>query len=91
MVGYIVGCGGVVQLGGSNTRLFLVGPAKVKARQSIQFIEGSPEVEIKNTCLILLSQFLLSYFASMLQHNGTLRKGKMYSKPEKEYEGGAMT
>ena len=28
--------------------LFLVGPAKVKARKSILFTEGSPEVEIKN-------------------------------------------
>ena len=41
---------------GSITRLFLVGPAKVKASKSILLTEGSPEVEIKKTCLTLLSQ-----------------------------------
>ena len=45
---------------GSSRGLFPVGPNKVKAPKSIIFIEDSPEVKIKNTCIIL------SYFASML-------------------------
>ena len=40
---------------GSST-MFLVGLLKVKARKSILCTEGSPEVEINNTCLILLCQ-----------------------------------
>ena len=40
----------------SGTRLFLVCPAKVKASKYILFTGGSPEVEIKITCLILLSR-----------------------------------
>ena len=48
----IVICQGAVQLAarGSSTRLFLVGPIKVKARRSFLFIEGSPEVE----CFMLM-------------------------------------
>ena len=41
---------------GSSTGLCQVGPAKVKAYKSILLNEGSPEVEIKNACLILLLQ-----------------------------------
>ena len=34
-MGFIVGCRGKVQLGGSDTEFSLVGPTKVKARKSI--------------------------------------------------------
>ena len=37
---------------GSGTGLSQVGPAWVKASKSVLFTEGSPEVEIKNICLI---------------------------------------
>ena len=40
----MVGCQGVVQLGGSSTWFWLVGPAKAKARESFLFTEGSHEV-----------------------------------------------
>ena len=43
----MVSCQGIVQLWVSCTRLVLVGPTKVKARKSILFTEGTPEVEIK--------------------------------------------
>ena len=50
---------------GSSTGLVPVDPTKVKALISILFTESTPEVEIKNTCLIQLSHFILSHFASM--------------------------
>ena len=37
---------------GSSAGLCRVGPAKVKASKCILFTEDSPEVEIKNTCLV---------------------------------------
>ena len=37
---------------GSSTGLCCVGPAKVKASKSVLFTEGSPELKIKNVCLI---------------------------------------
>ena len=37
---------------GSGTGLVPVGPTKVKARKSILFTEGTPEVEKKNSWLI---------------------------------------
>ena len=43
---------------GSGSELSLGGPTKVKARKSFPFTEGSLKVEIKNTCLILLSHSL---------------------------------
>ena len=42
---------------GSSTGLVPVGPTKVKAHKSILFTEGTPEVEIKNTCLIQLTHY----------------------------------
>ena len=48
---YKVGCLGDVQLGwGLSTGRLLVGPAKVKTRESIFFTEASPEVRIKMFC-----------------------------------------
>ena len=51
---------------GSGSGLSLGGPTKVNARKSFLFTGGSLKVEIKNTCLILLSHFILSCFAKML-------------------------
>ena len=39
---------------GSSTGLVPVGSTKVKACKSILLTEGTPKVEIKNTCLIQL-------------------------------------
>ena len=47
-----VGCLRWCTTRGLSTGWLLLGPAKVKARKSCLFTEGSPEVEIKNTCLI---------------------------------------
>ena len=44
---------------GSNTRLVPVGPTKVKALKSVLFTEDTTEVEIKNTCLIQLTHFII--------------------------------
>ena len=46
---YKVGCGALVQLGGSDTGIVTVVPANVKACKSIIFTEGIPEVAINNT------------------------------------------
>ena len=40
----------------SSTGLVMTGPTKVKACKSVQFTEGTPKVEIKNTCLMQLKQ-----------------------------------
>ena len=40
---------------GSGSRISLEGFTKVKAHKSFLFTEGSLKVEIKHTCLILLS------------------------------------
>ena len=37
---------------GFSAYLVTVGPTKVKARKFVLFTEGTPEVKIKNTCLI---------------------------------------
>ena len=62
---YIVGCRGVVQLGG----LFPGYTLEVPPRLSLVRLFYSPKVplklKIKNTCLILLSHFILSQFAQM--------------------------
>ena len=53
---YIVGCRCVVvQQGGLILGLSLQGSSKVKNCESFLSTEGSLKVEIKNTCLILLS------------------------------------
>ena len=51
---------------GSSIRLFYTGLTKVKSCKSFLFTDGPFEVEKKNTCLIKLSHFILSHFASML-------------------------
>ena len=43
---------------GSGIRFVPVSPTKVKAPKSILFTEGTPEVEIKNTCLIQLTHHI---------------------------------
>ena len=40
----------------SSTGLVMTGPTKVKACKSVLFTEGTPKVEIKNTCLMQLKQ-----------------------------------
>ena len=40
---------------GSSTGLVLVGPTKFKACKSILYTEGTPEVEVRNPCLIQLA------------------------------------
>ena len=44
---------------GFDSRLSLGGPTKVKARKSFLFTEVSLKVEIKSTCFILLSHFIV--------------------------------
>ena len=46
MLTYIVGCQGVVQLGGSDPWYNWAGPAEVVARKSFQFTESSLVVKI---------------------------------------------
>ena len=45
---------------GSSKSLVTVSPTKVKACKSILFTEDVPEVEIKNTCLMKLTHFLIT-------------------------------
>ena len=54
---YIVGCRGVVQLGGPDPWYNWGGPAKVGAGESFLFTDSSLIVKIKNTWLIMLSHF----------------------------------
>ena len=51
---------------GSDTGLVTVGSAKVKACKSVLFTDDSPEVKIKNTKLMKLTRFILSYFDWLL-------------------------
>ena len=53
---------------GFGTGLVTVGPTKVKAFKSIIFIEGSPEVKIKNTPCYALgdNEFLSIYFVELI-------------------------
>ena len=51
---------------GFSTGLVTAGPTKTKAQRSVLFTKGTPKVEIKNTCLIQLTDFILSHFAPML-------------------------
>ena len=46
---YIVGCQGVLQIGGSGSGLSLKDPTKVKPRKSLLFTGGSLKVENKFT------------------------------------------
>ena len=55
---YIVGCQGVVQIGGPDPGFAKRGPTKVGACESILFTESSCVVEIKN--IQLLAVVLLS-------------------------------
>ena len=50
---YIVGCQGLVQLGG----LVKVGPAKVEACNSVLFTEGTPEVQMRDSVYIFVYLF----------------------------------
>ena len=43
-----------------------VGPTKVKAHKSVLFSESTLGVNIKITCLIQLTHFILSHFAPMV-------------------------
>ena len=49
-------------------------PPGYKACKLILFTEGIPEVEIKNTCLMKLTCFILSHFAWLL-----LRSSKIFT------------
>ena len=52
---------------GSSIGLVPVGPAKVKACESILFTEGTPDVKIKNNCLIKLTNlYIFSWFMFVL-------------------------
>ena len=57
-----VDCRGGVQLGGSSTGLFCVGPTKVKACKSFSFTESSLVLKIKNTFGWLLLSHYIWYF-----------------------------
>ena len=56
----------VVTARGSDSGLSLGVPTKIKACKSVLYTEVFLKVEIKNTCLILLSHFILSHFGQML-------------------------
>ena len=51
----MIGCRGVVELGGPDSWYSRGGPAKVGACKLLPFTENSLVVKIKNTWLILLS------------------------------------
>ena len=48
MTSFIVGCQGVIQIGGSRTGFWQVGPIKIKASKSFLFTEDSPEIGNKD-------------------------------------------
>ena len=54
--GFLLSFGSIIKkyswLSRCSTWFVPVGPSKVKTRKSVLFTEGTPEVEIKNACLI---------------------------------------
>ena len=56
----LVGCRGVVQLGGPDPWYTWIGPAQVGAHKLFLFTESSLVVKIKNTWLMLLLHYYLS-------------------------------
>ena len=58
-VKYIVGCHGVVQLGGPVSRYYRVVPPRWGLVSSVLFLIVPMSYEMKNNCLILLSNFIL--------------------------------
>ena len=74
---YIVCCGGVVQLGGLILGYPWEVPLGLRLVSLFIFTEGSLEVEIRNTCLILLSHLIVVQTISFIDIELTKAKIKL--------------